>query len=141
MMRKLMFLVLVFYIGLLFTGCNDNSEFKSAYEQFWDSYYKATSFYELDEDRFEALKKMDPDIVETELNNMKKVLDVLSNKMETEREKSTYADLEIVYNDLSYLFNVHNNIDGLDDDEKMDVENKLVEVSIYRDSLKKGEGK
>ena len=45
--------------------------------------------------------------------------------------------LKIVYDDLLYLIDVHDKIEGLTDDEKMDVEDKLVGVFIYRISIEK----
>lgn len=127
------FIILIFTISLF--GCNDNKGFHSAYEQFWDSYYKATDFYDLDEHRLDALKKMDPNSVETELKNMENALNTLSDNMKTDSEKEVYSDLENDYDELKYLLSIYNKYDALSDDEKMDVEDKLVIVFINRSSL------
>ena len=139
MKYKSAYLILFTFVLMFMFGCNDNNDFQSAYEQFWNLYYKATESFNSQEERFVTLKKIDTDSIQPELDDMKKSLDVLKSAKKTDREKSTYADLKIVYDDLLYLVSIHDKIDNLSDDEKMNVENKIVEISIYRDGLEKDE--
>ena len=135
MYKKYLCIILLIFISLALVSCRDGDSFQSAYEQFSDSYYKATSFCDLDEIQLEALKKLDPEKVSDELENMRNALDVLHKNMKTESEKRAYRARKSDYEDLLYLVNNYNKYDSSSDDEKMEIENKLFGVYINRHSI------
>lgn len=137
MKHKTLLILLMIIILPALCGCNDNSDFQSAYGSFVDSYYKATDFYDLDDERLEALKMIDTDSINVELKNMKSALDILNNVKETEQEKEAYESLKSDYDDLLYLVSVYDKFDSLSEDEKVDVENKLVGIFINRTSIER----
>jgi hypothetical protein len=130
-------IVLILLCVLLF-GCSDkDNSFRSSAIEFRDSYIKATDFFDLNtQDSFKALEQIDSDLVESELNKMDNSLSAMSKDIETKDQKELYTQLKSDYEDLQYLLSVHDNLNNLSTDEKIDVGNKLTYIFINRDSMK-----
>lgn len=133
---KIAFLILSF---VFIFGCGDNNNgFRSSSVEFKEAYIKATDFFYLNtQDSFNALEQMDSSLVESELKKMDDALSVMSNNLGTKDQEELYVQLKNDYEDIQYLLSVHDNLNNLSVDEKIEIDNKLTIVFINRDSMKK----
>lgn len=138
MRKDIVILSLILLIVITFTGCSD-SVFDSEYKKFKESYVLSTSFVEADNDSLKALKKMDIDMVESELKNMKTSMENISSELSSQTSQGIYENLENYYEDLEFLVYAAKNIDYLTIEEKRKVFISVTSTTINRKSIIAGE--
>lgn len=138
MRKNIIILILISLVAITLTSCS-NSEFDSEYKKFKESYVIATSFVEEDNDSLKAIQKMDIEIVELGLKNMKDSMDRISNGLNSKTEQGIYGNLESYYNNLEFLLYAAKNIDQLTIEEKLKADIKVISTTSNRNSIIRGE--
>lgn len=119
---------------IFLVGCS-NSEFYSNYDKFTDAYLIATDFVNTDNDTLEALKKMDTELVITELKEMKKYMDAMSEELSSEDDNGFYFNATTYYDSLNSMLNYYQNFEKLTLDERIDAGTEVTLTKMHREDI------
>ena len=132
MNRKYLVLQIVILVLIITTGCNANNKVDSEYTKFRESYIKATEFIEEADDYLVAVNKMDSDVVETELENMQKHIDLIQA---SDKDADIVENLKTYYDGVQFLLYAHDNYNNLTIEEKQKVYDEALYASTTRDEF------
>lgn len=138
MSRRKSILLFLFLFTYFISGC-ENKNINAEYQQFNESFMRATDFVEEDRDPLVAIKYLDAKLVETELGNMQEVLHKLSINLNTVNEKGIYANLQNSYKRIEFLLGVAKRNEALTLEEKIKVGRELSFVGLDRKEIMKEE--
>lgn len=138
MKNKVLLFSSILLLTYLLVGCT-SSKFDSKYKQFKESYILATNFVEKDNDSFKALKKIDLNSFEVELEKMKGAMDNMIDKSNSKDENEILGNLKNYYQGLEFLLYANKNFDKLTMEERIKVDTEVIFASMNRKSIKRGE--
>lgn len=137
--KKSFLIVILFLLTMFFlTGCG-KSQVDEDYNQFKQSYLVATEFIDKDNNLEKALKTIDYNQMNIEMEKMKKARDEMSVLLSTDREKGLYSNVSTFYQDVEYIVYASKNFKNLTIEEKRKLLMTAISIKGDRDEMLKGE--